>query len=254
MTPLAGAALKFLEKQILRGLGKGYGTRSIAAELNAIIRLLNGTADIRLCVDVGGNVGEYTAALLRSCPQARIHTFEPAATNIARLKERFADETRVSIWPQALSDTAGRATLHSDAPGSGLASLSQRNLDHFNLDFDITEEVETTRFEDFWQDRLDRARIDILKLDIEGHELAALHGAGAAIDHCRAIQFEFGGCNIDTRTFFRDFWTFFSERGFALYRITPFGILDIPRYSERDEIFTTTNYIALNRNPQFHPA
>jgi len=137
--------------------------------------------------------------------------------------------------------------LYSDTPGSGLGSLSKRNLDYRNLAFDTVEPVKTLRFEDFWREKMDAVEIDILKMDIEGHELAALNGCGDALRHTRAIQFEFGGCNIDTRTFFRDFWEFFTEHRFDLFRITPFGVMPIARYSERDEIFTTTNYIAIRR-------
>ncbi|HIO21636.1 MAG TPA: FkbM family methyltransferase, partial [Nitrospirales bacterium] len=92
--------------------------------------------------------------------------------------------------------------------------------------------------------QLDRQHISVCKIDIEGHELDALNGFGEALKHIDVIQFEFGGCNIDTRTFFQDFWYFFTERGFDIYRITPFGAVKINRYRELDEFFTTTNYLA----------
>ena len=239
--------LRFLEKQVMRGLGKGHGTKSIASEIKGITGLL-GTSEINVCVDIGGNVGNYTAELLTRCPGAVIYTFEPSSTNIDKLRQRFEDEPRVHLVPCAVSDTAAQSTLYSDTPGSGLGSLSKRNLDHLKIDFDVAETVRTIRFDDFWRDEMNGCDIDILKMDIEGHELAALRGCGGAIASIRAIQFEFGGCNIDTRTYFRDFWTFFQDAGFSLHRITPFGTLPITRYSERDEVFTTTNYIAV-RNP-----
>jgi hypothetical protein len=63
----------------------------------------------------------------------------------------------------------------------------------------------------------------------------------------RALQFEFGGCNIDTRTFFQDFWYFFKSYNFDIYRVGPFGVKEIVAYSELDEFFSTTNFIAVNR-------
>lgn len=50
--------------------------------------------------------------------------------------------------------------------------------------------------------------IHLLKIDVEGHELDVLHGATEmfqrkAID---VVTFEFGGCNIDTHTFFQNFF------------------------------------------------
>jgi len=235
--------LRSLEKRVQRRLGKGYGASSIRDEVNAIRRLLNG--EVRQCVDIGGNIGNYTATLLDVFPSAQVTAFEPASTNVQALRTRFDDDARVTIVPCAVSNTAGGATLYSDTPGSGLGSLTKRDLDFMNISFDTAETVETIRFEEYWTRVMGAPTIDILKLDIEGHELDALTGAGEAMSHVRAVQFEFGGCNIDTRTFFKDFWTFFTDRGFALYRITPAGSLPMERYSERDEAFVTTNYIAI---------
>jgi hypothetical protein len=61
-----------------------------------------------------------------------------------------------------------------------------------------------------------------------------------AIDH---VQFEFGGCNIDSRTYFRDLWDLLSPR-FDLARIVANGVAPVPRYEERYEIFVTTNFVA----------
>ncbi|MFY9212146.1 MAG: FkbM family methyltransferase [Aestuariivita sp.] len=235
--------LRGVEKQVLRGLGKGHGTKSILTEIRGIRGLLAG--DVTLCVDIGGNVGNYTAALLDVFPDAKVVTFEPSATNLAKLRERFGAEARVSLVPAAVSQLDGEATLYADTPGSGLGSLSKRDLDHLNIGFECAETVQTIRFETFWKTALDSQKIDILKLDIEGHEMDALTGAGAALAQTRAIQFEFGGSNIDTRTYFKDFWAFFRDHGFDLHRITPFGTLPVTKYSERDECFTTTNYIAI---------
>lgn len=241
------AVLRFLEKQVQRGLGKGHGTKSIRAEIDTVARLL-GDGPVGLCIDIGANVGAYSAALLERFPEAQVLAFEPSATNIARLTPRFETEPRHRLIPAAVSDAEGEATLYADTPGSGLGSLTQRDLAYRNIAFDAAETVKVIAFEPFWKTELAAAPIDLMKLDIEGHELDALRGAGAAIAATRAVQFEFGGSNIDTRTFFKDFWDFFTTRGFSLYRITPFGPMRLERYSERDETFTTTNFIAIRNS------
>jgi hypothetical protein len=128
-----------------------------------------------------------------------------------------------------------------------LGSLTQRKLEHFNIGFNIKETVNTIRFEDYWQKNLNYRNLDIVKIDVEGHELSVLSGFGKAIFSTKVIQFEFGGCNIDTKTYFQDFWYFFKEHNFYLFRITPFGVQSIESYSESDEYFSTTNYIAVNK-------
>jgi hypothetical protein len=59
------------------------------------------------------------------------------------------------------------------------------------------------------------------------------------------LTFEFGGCNIDSRTYFQDFWYLLQDYGLRyFYRITPMGLLVyLPQYDEIDEQFRTTNYL-----------
>lgn len=235
-----------LERKLARYQGKGFIEDDPSYEVALVKQLIGGR--LQLGVDVGGNRGDYSAALRSFFADMEIHIFEPSATNIHKLTERFRSDKNMIIVPKALSDADGSAILHSDVPGSGLGSLVERRLQHFNIGFEVKESIETIQFEKYWKTRLASRPLDFIKLDIEGHELKALHGMGKALESTRAVQFEFGGCNIDTRTFFQDFWYFFTERSFALYRMSPFGLVNIERYQESQECFSTTNYLCLNRN------
>jgi FkbM family methyltransferase len=203
-----------------------------------------------LAVDIGGNIGDYSAELRKAAPELEIHVFEPSRTNLDRLTRRFGGDPRVTVVPSGVSNSSGTATLYANEPGSGLGSLTRRNLAHFDIAFDHAEPVSVIRFEDYWTQRLGRRDLDIVKIDIEGHELAALDGFGDAIRATRVLQFEFGGSNIDTRTYFQDFWYFFRRFEFDLYRITPFGLAYVDRYREVDETFLVTNYVAVNRRTE----
>jgi len=225
--------------------GKGYGSTTISEEVRLIQLILGKTP--QLAIDIGGNIGEYTAELRKKNPECEIHLFEPSVTNIGKLTARFIDDKNIKLMPYAVSNISGVATLFSNESGSGLASLTKRKLDHFNISFDFKESVNTLRFEEYWNEQLNQQPIDIVKLDIEGHELTALDGFGKAIQATSVFQFEFGGCNIDSRTYFQDFWYFFKENDFEMYRITPLGLEKIDKYRESDEFFSTTNYIASNR-------
>ena len=235
-----------VEKQMNYLCGKGYGTATIAQEVRMVSFLLGRKP--RLAVDIGGNIGDYSAEPLRVFPGLELHVFEPATSNVNRLRSRFAAHHKVSLQQAALSDVAGRMTLFADRDGSGLASLAQRQLGHLNIQFDPMEEVEVRRFEDYWKQALSGRVIDIIKIDVEGYELMVLRGFGEVIRKVRVLQFEFGGTNIDTKVFFRDLWRFFEEAGFDLYRITPLGVMRIEGYHEREECFTIANLIAVNRS------
>lgn len=236
------AFMRLIERAAALAQGKGYGTATVRQEIRLLGRLT--AASPSLIIDVGANKGVYTAELRRRYPLAEIHAFEPSATNVAHLRSRFDGDARVTIVPAALSDGTGQLTLYSNSAGSGLASLTRRRLDHFGKKFDLEEKVDAMRFEDYWTSSLAKRELDFVKVDVEGHELGALKGFGAALDTVKVLQFEFGGCNIDTRTYFQDFWYFLKERGFALFRISPFGLERIAEYSEQDEFFSTSNYFA----------
>jgi len=227
-------------------LGKGSGSGTVEKEFAAAVSLLD-DKKAKICIDIGGNKGTYTEQIIKKFSECKVVMFEPAEFNVELLNEKFSNLPNITVVKSAVSNEVGDATLFSNEDGSGLASLTKRRLDHFGIDFDNTESVKTLRFEDYWKTELNSQQIDICKIDIEGHELDALAGFGEAIKHISVIQFEFGGCNIDTRTFFQDFWYFFQENNFDLYRISPIGLIPIPRYCELDEFFSTTNYLAKRR-------
>ena len=234
--------LTLIELIIARLQGKGWGSGSIKKEF-AFASSLFDKAPL-LCVDIGGNKGLYTAEILSNFPQCKVIVFEPSISNSNLLKSKFLKNDNVIVEQKAVSNIVGEKTLYSDRDGSGLASLTKRRLEHFDISFDHSEKVPLIRFEDYWKSELGSANIDFVKLDIEGHELDALNGFGEAMKSINIIQFEFGGCNIDTRTFWQDFWYFFAENHFHLYRITPFGKIKITKYREIDEFFSTTNFLA----------
>lgn len=229
-------------------LGKGWGTATVNAEATTCLDLL-APADRThpVVLDVGANVGAWTAALLQLAPAASVIAFEPSASAFATVAERFASDPRVTLVNAAVGREAGRRQLWSDQPGSGMASLSQRQLDHLGIEFVHTEDVDVVTIDEWCAAH--RVQPQIVKLDIEGHELEALEGARQTLLGVQVVQFEFGGCNIDTRTYFRDFYVLFEHAGFDLFRLSPRGLMSLPHYSEQDEAFQTTNFYAVRRKP-----
>lgn len=90
--------------------------------------------------------------------------------------------------------------------------------------------------------------IDLLKLDVEGHELDVLQGSAEVFraQIIEALTFEFFGSNIDSRTYFRDIWYLLHDYGIKhIFRITQSGYLArIWIYRVIDEQFRTSIYFA----------
>ena len=176
-------------------------------------------------------------------PQATIFAFEPSSVARRSLENRFMGDSSVTIVPFALGSKNSKETLWSDTPGSALASLTKRRLEHFGTDFSQTESVEVITL-DSWAGST-KVVPSLIKIDVEGHELDVLKGGFRTLALAQVIQFEFGGCNIDTRTFFQDFWYLLTEAGFQVHRVSENGPIRISQYSELDECFRTTNYLAV---------
>lgn len=241
-----------LEKFSALMQGKGWGTSTISEEINCCVQLLN--YEPKLIIDIGANKGLYTEELLKKFPNSTYFLFEPSQHNIKILADKFYNFDNVYCSEYALSNETSSKNLYADKIGSGLSSLSKRRLDHFNIFMDVVETVSTIRFDEFLKfddipNKFDV--IDYVKIDIEGYEIFALQGFGDRILDVNIVQFEFGGCNIDTKTYFQDFWYFFKEKNFLIYRITPTGPEKIDYYDESLEYFSTTNYIALNKKIKY---
>jgi len=230
-------------------MGIGSGDRPEASGERRLFHEIRRRSPGPWCVmDVGANCGQFLRLALRSMPASdtRIHCFEPGAHAFEQLRTAASGASHVLLNRLAIGASVGNATLHYQAPGSGLASLTRRDLEHFGIDFGLSEPVQVTTVDDYCE-RLGIERVHLLKLDIEGHELDAIQGARRMLQQGRidALTFEFGGCNIDTRTYFRDFWKVLHGHGMTIHRITPSGFWHrIDRYDEAHEQFRTTNFVA----------
>jgi FkbM family methyltransferase len=234
------------------GNGSEFQESGELAMLQHIKRALGDVNPITV-FDVGANIGKYALELAKYFgTKATIYSFEPSA----KTYELFCKNTQgvASIIPNNIgfSDKPSKLILYTNTDGSGLASLYQRNLDHYNISMNQQEQIELSTIDQFTQE-LGIKHINFLKLDIEGHELKALHGAqhiinSGAVDF---IQFEFGGCNIDSRTYFQDFFYLLKDR-YRFFRILEDGLLELTVYKETYEIFTTVNYLAVRKGLAFY--
>lgn len=233
-----------IELDMKQSQGKGYGTSSVYLEAQLALTALSNLGIANpIILDIGANIGTYSQAVLKLCPGAKIYAFEPSSVARLQLQQRFISNPQVKIYPYAVSDAVGTSILWSDIAGSGLGSLSRRKLEHFGITFDHQEDIQLMTLDD-WNLEVG-IQPDFVKIDVKGHELKVLNGARLLLKSVKVVQFEFGGCNIDTRTYFQDFWYFFSQANFKIFRIGPSGLIEILTYSENDECFLTTNYLAI---------
>jgi FkbM family methyltransferase len=128
-----------------------------------------------VAVDAGANIGYMTGVLaVRTGPQGKVYAFEPNPVVADQLREnaarigRLPGAARVEVMQLGLSDTEGHAVLaypdgHAENQRLGYLTTGPRN----------GIEVETRRLDEIIGD----GRLDVMKMDVEGHEPAVLRGA-----------------------------------------------------------------------------
>ena len=130
----------------------------------------------RLVFDVGANAGIYSLAAVSAEPSAEVHAFEPTPEIAARLR-RTVELNRlasVTVHQQAVSDHDGHAILRRCGEDvGGNEGMNYVVADRGDGD---GERVPTVRLDTACR-ALQADRIDLLKLDIQGAEAAALEGA-----------------------------------------------------------------------------
>ena len=238
--PMARMADAYLNFLIGKGSGTGWDLREEVRGAGLRIRRPR-----PVVFDVGANVGNWTQNLLKLVPEAKVYMFDPSPGCQDAIRGK--NLPGVTIIPCALGETPGEMAYYSSSPTDGSASLHQRrdtpfetfNYQQMTVPVRTLDEIIETEKIDF---------VDFMKMDIEGHELFALKGARHALaaGKIRALSFEFGCGNVNSRTFFRDFWDFLGAVNFAIYRITPGGknILVNDYYEDAEYFRGATNYIA----------
>ena len=91
------------------------------------------------------------------------------------------------------------------------------------------------------------SHIDFLKIDTEGEELNVLKGASSLLKNklISVIQFEYGGCYIDSETTLKEVYNLLVKHGFEIFRISPKGLIKIGKWKEQIENYKYCNYLAV---------
>jgi FkbM family methyltransferase len=129
-----------------------------------------------MAIDIGAHHGLYTL-LLSKCvgPKGRVMAFEPSPRECERLKKhlRWNRCSNVELVPCALGDERGEADLFLvEGSQDWCNSLRPPAVDQPTE----TVRVSVRRLDDVLAER-EIAKVDFIKLDVEGAELPVLHGA-----------------------------------------------------------------------------
>lgn len=193
--------------------------------------------------DIGANTGQWTAPALKINPTVKIHCFEPCKNTFEELlSQRFPANVICNNF--GMSSRSGEAKIFVFDKCTAMNSLYAREgLDGFDLS--------TQHEENILLDTVDRyclehgiETVDLVKMDVEGHEIEVCRGMTRMLSSGQigAIQFEYGGCNIDARVLLKDIFAFFKDYCYSFYKLYPKELRLVPRYDQRLENFQYQNW------------
>jgi FkbM family methyltransferase len=202
-------------------------------------------------IDVGANVGDYSAALLEYLlPEGadrpvRWIAFEPFPETVQTLKHRlrpWLDRQVAEIESLALSHRSGVGQLLVLGANEGTNSLvavadgTDRSPHRVRLE----------TLDHYCQER-GIAQIDWLKVDAEGHDAAILEGAERMFSSHRigAAQFEYNWRWVGDRKFLRDVFAMAEKWGYRVGKVTYLGLELYDRWRPELETFVENNFLLI---------
>jgi FkbM family methyltransferase len=124
-----------------------------------------------LAIDVGANTGTYIKSILETGASCLAIECNPSLCKVLQI--RFAGNPKVQVKSLALSNSAGFAWLRTPRIGG----LEQDGYSSIQLDFNEAEHVKRILVRKKRLDAIAPSRVTLVKIDVEGHELAVIEGA-----------------------------------------------------------------------------
>jgi len=173
----AKSAFRKLGLEVRKTTSSSFPTDSFNAQKQLLkgINITNPTI-----FDIGANKGDTTRQYKKMFPDSTIYSFEPFPESLKLLKKKFKNDTKVKIIPLAVADKSGERTFYLNKIDATHSLLPRPRTKRRYYPKKSGPEsqilVNVTTIDEFINcNKIDA--LHILKLDIQGGERMALHGA-----------------------------------------------------------------------------
>lgn len=197
--------------QVAEALQHG-GWRGFEHPVPSVFRRCVDRAD-GIIYDIGANTGIYSL-IAAATTDAPIYGFEPVPEIAAMARanvELNRASPQVQILDSAASDRTGTAPIYLPAPVNESVETSASLDPDFKGDHERVVEIATTTLDDHWTS-VGRPEVGVIKIDVEGHEVAALAGAEQLVTATHPVIFLEVLRNIDELDAFKERHTYVDVR------------------------------------------
>ena len=210
----------FIKKKLL---GKNKNSISLDEPFEVMRGILKGHS-VTGIIDAGASDGRISRRLLRKFPAADAYAFEPNSLYFDSLKQYARENSMFHPYFLALSDCEGKADLHiTQSPGNTsllMPTEAFKQIDSQGSCMKRSEKVELVTIDD-WAQRNGNLDIQLMKFDIQGGELKALHGATRVLQDSTLLVYTeiWFSCPYEGGAIYSEIDLFLRKYGFALYDI-----------------------------------
>ena len=169
---------------------------------------------IETVFDVGAHIGLTALEFSDEFPEATVYAFEPGGANFRRMKSNLIGKPDIRLYNFGFSSVPGEAVLLCEPEHPSMARIVQGATAN-------TETIKLDTIDDF-ASTVGVNQIDLLKIDVEGHEMQVFAGAQKFLEDGRIsiIRFETAiDPDLEYHTQFFEAFEFLRPLGYRLFGI-----------------------------------
>jgi len=168
-----------------------------------IIKFIKNNTDVNYFLDVGSHMGTYSDLIIKNFKNCKIFMFEPQTNIFKKIKTKYKNKKNIKIYNCAISDRSTQKRMYINEHGltSGLSRLDLKNNKYLQLKAKLfgrtasemilkKPKVKTKKLFTIIKSQ-NINKIDLVKIDTEGHEFEVLKGIGKKIKNIKYILIEF---------------------------------------------------------------
>lgn len=234
---------KILASLLLGRKNRKWGRNAVRNRFSDMRRII--TSESPVIIDAGANRGAMTEHFLKQYESPEILAFEAIPELAEALKTRFSNKPNVRIINCALGEKEKKARFHitGNLSSSSIYKPTRENIDYHGTALSISRviDVKVNKLSTF----IGKFRsIDILKLDVQGYELAVLKGAGSSLKKVKVItaEVEFVPMYIG-QPLFAEIDIFLRKNGFSLLNIYEIWTHEDGQIEAGDVVYVNKRYI-----------